>query len=312
MLSLTFYLFTCSQIAKYHTFKQVLRRRVAAARVFARGWPPPRRRPPPPPPPHAHPEPNATSDDDIAQPSPNPDVRPHGDEGEGPGDEPAFVTDWERAARDIRSLNEEEEHKRRLDRLKQANDPVAAKVAAFATHHRLSQSCLDDLIRVIFPLLPQNDSSILADLAKEGRSMSSIELWARSHGISPASFAPKIHNMKTRSEVTVEVPTWSLKKWLTDFLGDELASCGIMVRCLYNGNIFGHFTTGTVYRDIHHDCCARGEIPICIEISVDDTDLTDNFSFAPVFLSISNQHPSLKGLNRFVLPFASHPSELFC
>ena len=71
----------------------------------------------------------------------------------------------------------------------------------------------------------------------------------------------------------------------------------------WDGQVFGHFTTGTCWHNICKEC-PEDVIPVALELAFDDYGQTRSTSVGPVYLRISSLPTKLKNDQRFIFTLA--------
>lgn len=201
------------------------------------------------------------------------------------------------------------------DFLQNANAAILA-LARVAAHRRWSDSELRDMFAVL-QLAQKRPPPLLKELTTHPHSLSTRlvwQEWARATNTPVPDFDPRYVRLSYRSEQRVDLPIWSAKSYFKSFFACPHQSRHLITLPTYDGENFGHFVSGEEFRDCVLQC-SNAEIPVCLELSIDDTNVANGVALAPLTLNISNSSDELKGTNRYVTRsagsfFLSHKSNI--
>lgn len=110
---------------------------------------------------------------------------------------PKLFRDWASTALEFRTEKLPEIQKEYGERLSKLPDHAAAVLARLAAYHRLSQACLDDIVRGFLPLLQSQVTPLLTEIAASGTVLDAAELWAQAVGVKLSSVSPRIITAET-------------------------------------------------------------------------------------------------------------------
>lgn len=176
--------------------------------------------------------------------------------------------------------------------------PTCVLLARIASHYKWSEGELEVVLRGLLPVYASTRDDTINSMIESSKRVTVSDLIESGlHNESP-SFAPRIAEFQTRSGSSINLPIWSARRQLEDFINTKHLSKYLIAKSAFNGQTFGHFVTGTEFRDCCEKCGAD-VIPVCLELAYDDTNL-GNSSAGPMFLGISNLDDAVKGQNRFV------------
>jgi hypothetical protein len=190
-----------------------------------------------------------------------------------------------------------------LQSLLNEKDPTCVLLARVASHFKWSEAEMEAVTRGILPIYASSPHGTLDSVIQSRIRLTTDGLLKLGlHNDSP-NFAPRVVEIDICSQTPITIAVWSARRQFEEFFGTTYLSKFLIIQSQYNGLQFGHYVSGTDFRNCCHHC-RPGEIPVCLELAYDDTQLGGQ-SGGPLFLGISNLDDAIKGQNRFAALYFS-------